>query len=88
MSLALQILRLINNTPQSAATTKTTFLIMVISQMVAFLAQKYLCSSSVHSPSGVISTQQAKPYIALAQVLQATVQLCKATMMSVTATMG
>ena len=35
-----------------------------------------------------MSTQQAKPYIALAQVLQAmTVHLCKTTMMSATATM-
>ena len=39
MCLAMQILPLINNTPQSAATaaatTTATFLIMVVSQMVA-----------------------------------------------------
>ena len=78
-ALALQVLPLVNNTPQSATTT-TTFSIMVISQMVAFLAQKYLSSTSAHGPSSVMSIQQAKPYLALAQVLQAvTVQLCKTT---------
>ena len=40
-SMALQFLPLINNTPQSvAAATTMTFLIMVVSQIITFLAQK------------------------------------------------
>ncbi|KAL7580750.1 hypothetical protein ACA910_001033 [Epithemia clementina (nom. ined.)] len=62
--------------PLNPATT-ITFLIKV-SQMVAFLAQKYLSSSSAHGPSSAMSTIQARPYLALAQVLEAVIlQLCK-----------
>ena len=82
MSLALQILPLVNNTPQSAAVTTNNNLLDH-----GNISNGCLLGSKIY-PSSVMSTQQAKPYIALAQVLQAvTVQLCKATTMGATGTM-
>ena len=82
----MQILPLINNTPQLGSTASNN---NNNNNLVGHgnVSNGCLLGSKI-SPSSVMSTQQTKPYIALEQVLQAmTVQLCNATMMSATATM-
>ena len=75
-SLASNLLPLVS--PMISRKASNFFVSFQISHMVLFLAQKYLTASSTHGLSSAMSAIQARPFLALVEMLEAvTLQLTK-----------